>query len=461
MSTWNDSVIGMCLLLGVFLVLKEIRRMDRFWLAARVMATALALAALAGIGVTLKGNRNAGVAPETYRDSMATVGFVAADWQRQLTKGQRLTVQGRWKGTGASVLLMGVGEVLDSVEGKGEFELHTVPAQTGRAVYRLVALRGRDTLEREDLPVEVKTGRPLKILLLASSPDFENRFFIDWLARGGHEVAARTVVSKDRYEQTFANRTSRPLDVLTPGLLSGFDLVVADAAALPAEGGPAAALLHHQVEGGLGLLIRLDSVSQPVPGWVAGERPLIRDSIGRVIVWSGMDGAGRVVITAENRSYSRWMEGRRQEYADYWTTILDEAARKTGAEEEWRWRPGLPRVGEPVVAELETEAAFPQGIVGREAVYLAQDGSLPFLWRGKYWPEKAGWQQAHTLNGDTAWWYAWPAGAWKGIYPGRPIMGNATLRAESANKMAGWLYVVLFLSMTFLWVERKIGGMKG
>jgi hypothetical protein len=312
----------------------------------------------------------------------------------------------------------------------------------------------------------------LKILLLASSPDFENTFLIDWLATGGHEVAARTVVSKDRYEQTFVNGASRPLDVLTPGLLSGFDLVVADAAALPAEGGSGAALLHRQVEAGLGLLIRVDSIGRVVPGWVAGDRPLVRDSMGRVIVWSGMDGAGRVVISAGTRTYGEWLAGHRQDYAEYWTSVLQEAARKTGAEEEWRWRPALPRVGEPVVGELESGTSLPQGIFGGEAaagkgtggaraVYLAQDASLPFLWRGRYWPEKAGWQQAHTLNGDTAWWYAWPAGAWKGIYPGKRTMVQQTPRGESAGMPTCWLYVVLLLSMTFLWVERKIGGMKG
>jgi hypothetical protein len=355
---------------------------------------------------------------------------------------------------------------------KGEFVLHTVPAQTGRAVYRLVALRGKDTLEQEDLPVEVNTGRPLKILLLASSPDFENAFLIDWLAKGGHQVAVRTVVSKDRYEQTFVNMASRPLEVLTPGLLSGFDLVVADAAALPVEGGRGSAVLHHQVEGGLGLLIRIDSMSRLVPGWPAGERPVVRDSLGRVVVRSGVDGAARVVISAENRTYGQWMAGRHQEYAAYWTMMLGEAARQSGAVEEWRWRPALPRVGEPVEGELESEGSFPQGIVGGEAVagngvggpravYLAEDGSLPFLWRGEYWPEKAGWQQSRTLNGDTAWWYAWPAGAWKGIYPGQATMGKRTLRVESAEMPIGWLYVVLLSSMAFLWVERKISGMKG
>ncbi len=118
----------------------------------------------------------------------------------------------------------------------------TTPAQRGRAVYTLavVAMGGRrgaavaggDTLEREDIPVEVKQGRSLRVLLLAASPDFENTFLSGWLSGQGDAVASRTTVSKDKYQVGFANMAERALDVLTPALLEGFDVGIADSGGL-------------------------------------------------------------------------------------------------------------------------------------------------------------------------------------------------------------------------------------
>jgi hypothetical protein len=462
MNGWNLTVIGLCSPVLVFLLWKEWQRTDRSWLPARIMATAVAVASLAGIGMGLK-DRRMGAAPKAPRAG-ATVasGFVAADWQRRLVTGQRLAVQGRWSGPRVRLVLTGMGGVLDSAQVQGgEFELHTVPAQTGRAVYRLAALQGKDTLEQEDIPVEVEAAKTLKILVLAATPGFEDRFLINWLGAGGHAVAARIAVSKEKYQQTFVNMESRRLDVLDAALLSGFDLVIADV------GTAGDAVLHREVAAGLGLLIRVDSAGQTVPGWNVGGRVIIRDSLGQVAVRSGMVGTGRVAISAANSTYVQWMEGRRQAYADYWTSLLQEVTRRRMEGEEWRFHPALPRVGEPVVARLATDAALPQGMIGdamgtSSAVYLAEDAWMPWLWKGQYWPEKGGWQLAHTPGGDTAWWYAWPADAWKANPPirtGQP--GFERLREDNVEITKIWIYAVLLSSMTFLWVERKISGMKG
>src|SRR5262249_26394238 len=141
-------------------------------------------------------------------------GLVSAAWRRKLVSGDRLVLQGRWHGGegrasqegrqgGGRLLITGVGTGLDSGNIRGirgresdtAIELGTVPAQVGRAVYHFIALSGKDTLEKEDIPVEVTAGMPLKILLLASSPGFENNFLSRWLADNGHAVASRTTIS--------------------------------------------------------------------------------------------------------------------------------------------------------------------------------------------------------------------------------------------------------------------------
>jgi hypothetical protein len=115
-----------------------------------------------------------------------------------------------------------------------------------------------------------------------------------------------------------------------------------------------------------------------------------------------------------------------------------------------------------------------RGSRGREAVvYLAQDAELAFLWRGRYWPEKSGWQLVYRPTGDSAWWYVWPAGAWKGmdrgarsevkrrVVAGERESGGGSVVRERVEFPKGWFLGLFLLGMVVLWVEGKIGGMNG
>jgi hypothetical protein len=384
-----------------------------------------------------------------------------------------------------------------------DFELNTIPAQSGRSVYQLLVLsqtepgKGTgahgtadtpgiastpgttdtpgtasthgtagahgtasthgtagthsairtDTLEQESLPIEVLPAKKLKILLLATSPDFENTFLANWLARDGQAVAVRTAISRGKWDKAYLNMPETPLDPLTPSLLDKFDLVIADAAALQ-EGSDVERMgLRRQVaEKGLGLIIKTDSVAR---GWGGVPVvPLLKDSLSKVQVSNGIYGAGKVVFTTLNTTYSRMLAGAKKEYAAYWSLLLQKAARESTPEEDWQFAPHLPRVDEPVEALLQTNKnTLPQGqfaapfahatsapgqlrlidssssqLAGSgssqeadapaRAVYLAQDPWLSFFWRGTYWPKTAGWQSAASLQGEPSWWYAWSGKDW-------------------------------------------------
>jgi hypothetical protein len=488
MTSWNYIVLGLSLLLLLWLLVQEFRRDRRSLLALRALAVVLTVGALAGMALPLGHHRErmagAGVAPST--PAAAPAGIVAVGWQRRLGKGERLRVHGNWKGRPVKVLLTGMGAVLDSADVRGEFELTSVPAAVGRMVFGLVVLAGGDTLEREEVPVEVSEGKPLTILVLGSSPDFEHTFLMNFLGREGDGVASRVAVSKGKYALSFVNMDRRPLEPLSPALLAGFDLVIADSSALPVAGSVAAVMLRRQVEDkGLGLLIRVDPstrIGRP------GMRVLERDSAGRVVVGCLLAGAGKVIYSASNTSYTQWLAGRKEAYAAYWTTLLRQAARASEREEEWNWRPWLPKVGEPVDLELASGNAAPQGLVGSggqvSAVYLQEDAAFSWRWRGRYWPVSVGWQTVQAPGGDTLWGYAWGAGSWKGM-PTAGLASKAAARPGSAGErghgsdgsaaadgtgkiVREWvefprwiLYIVFLLSVFFLWVERKMGGMNG
>jgi hypothetical protein len=407
--------------------------------------------------------------------------------------------------------------------------LGAIPAQVGRAVYHLLAVAGADTLEREDIPVEVVPGKALKILLLASSPDFENTFLMNWLSKNGHGIARRTTISRGKYDKAFVNipEPEGALSPLTPSLLDPFDLVIADVSTLSSFGAGELSSLRRAVEEkGLGLILKVDSAGKGETG-IGGagtievamlkdssrrlyikEKPglqaLVRDSLSRITVGISLYGAGKIVFSTLNTTYSQVLSGGGQQYAAYWSGVLRKAAREGAPGEEWRVETDLPGVGEPVVARLQTtKAGLPQGYFGREgelaageergagtgggrAVYLAQDMQLPFNWQGIYWPEEAGWQFARCLSGDTYWWYAWPAGAWTNLhrrerwkatleYMDEKAAGAGEVRSDGAEKVGGkkevgaerrvvpkgWFYVVFLLCVLFLWVERKMEWMNG
>jgi len=523
MMVWNYIVIGLGLALLVMLVWKEVRRPRRSRLAARVVATVLAVASVVCLGLPLscrkgkadgKGKEGVlltegydadsvreflrehagmkmiqaddvsmdrwhvfgyGLTNEewmalrppslVFHGSSVKVGLVSADWQRKLRRGERLLVQGRWKGGGpVRLLLEGMG--VDSVTVKGDslFSLHTVPAQAGRGVCKFVAIAGKDTLEQEDLPFEVEAGKPLKILVLASSPDAENTFLVSWLSKEGHAVASRTLVSKDKYQQVYANMAERPLGQLTPALLSDLDLVIADA--LTVSNGGLLPMLKRQVaERGLGLVIRVDS------GGPVGKRVLLRDSMGRAEVSISREGMGKIVWT-RHITYPMMLAGEKVGYATYWSSLLRDAAREEPAGDKWEWRPELPRVEEPVRFVVQTGVSgMPQGVLGEGVnMYLAEDGVLPYSWSGRYWPEAVGWQTVSRLQGDTTSWYAWPVDAWGPLYREKRREetahfirgGNASrqgrgLGEEGGEIMSkGWFYALLIVSLLFLWIEKKI-----
>lgn len=434
MSGMNDIEVLLCAGLLGFLIWKEVRAArPRLWW--RVIATVIAVTALAGMILPLMyWHRVEEVPPVLRRPSGAAEGIVSAKWQRRLYPGERADIRGWWRGRPGSgpvkLLLMGFGTVVDSVRTAGEFSLSMVPAQTGKAVYQLAALRGRDTLEQEAIPVEVGREPPMKILILAASPDFENTFLVNWLTKNGQQVAVRTMVSRDKYQMSYVNMKPRPLGRLTEAMLDEFDVIIADEAVMGREG----SLLRREVrEKGLGLIVRTDSTH----------------------IRTTLLGMGKVVYTSLDTTYVRMMAGQSAGYAMYWADLLRRVGRPVELGEGWQWTPSEPRVGDEVRLTLQTAETAPQGVMVQDgravSVYLAEDAVLPFVWHGRYWPEKVGWVAVN----DSCWMYVWPRGSW-------PAMGEVERPAEPARieeeRVAApkyWMYTAFLLSIFFLWVERK------
>jgi len=434
MSGMNDIEVLLCAGLLGFLVWEEVRsRRPRLWW--RVIATVIAVAALAGMILPMGYRRRAEeISPVVGRPLLAAEGIVAAEWRRRLYAGEREDIRGRWQGRPGSgpvkLILIGFGTVVDSVRTTAEFKLSMVPPHTGKAVYHLAAVRERDTIEQENIPVEIAHARSMKILILAASPDFENTFLVDWLAKNGQQVAIRTMVSRDRYQLSYVNMKPRPLERLTGALLDEFDVVIADETVMGREG----SMLRREVrQKGLGLIVRTDSAH-------VRTTPL---------------GMGKVVYTASDTTYVRMMAGQSAGYATYWAELLRRVGRPVESGESWQWTPAEPKVGDEVQLSVQTGEAAPQGVMiqdGRAvSVYLAEDAVLPFVWHGRYWPEAAGWV---AIN-DSGWMYVWPRGSWPAMSRQERLTEAARVEEKREAVPKYWMYTAFLLSIFFLWVERK------
>ncbi len=508
MMQWKYIVIVAVVLLLAFLCWKELRRPNRARLAVRLLASLLAAAGLLFLLLPLYTRDKAPSAKETTtRQDTAATGIQAASWQRRISAGAALRLQGRYNNNSPApvkLLLTGFSERLDSVtippRRQRPFELTARPRHIGRAVYTLLAF-AEDTLAKEPVPVEVLPVRPLKVLMLAASPDFENKFLANWLSDNGYIVAMRTTISRNKYSYTFLDTARFPLERITPAVLTAFDLLVADAAALAALSGPELGALRAQVsEKGLGIILRADSgiaarnfydrgfalspaadkneraLSLQIVGSTMsanlltapaaylrpapGLQPLVWGPQQQILTGSSLYGTGRLVCNTLPNTYAWVLAGKPEPYQTLWSLLIQQAARPAPLQDQWRTGPAFPLIRTAVPLHLETARPGPRATVQDAALALAQDAILPFRWEGIYWPQQAGWQVASSPGGDSAWWYAFDEKDWRQLAAKEraQVEGRRAIAVTGENLRRVppvYFLLLLMLGVIFLWVEEK------
>ena len=162
-------------------------------------------------------------------------GVSSISWTENIRSGEQLLVQGKYNNTTGpevKLILQGLGTNLDSViirkETWNNFELKCTPKHLDKAVYSLTVIADKDTLSREKLPIIVKERESIRILILASAPDFENKFLKNWLAQQGYSLSVRTSISTAKYSTEFLNSKKNDLNRINTTLLTNFDILIGD-----------------------------------------------------------------------------------------------------------------------------------------------------------------------------------------------------------------------------------------
>jgi hypothetical protein len=457
--------------------------------------------------------------PITFNPKEFTQGITAINWNQSLKTGDKLTIQGRYKNTSASkvkLVLRGLSTNLDSVDidrNKEQiFELQTIPKIAGKAIYNLLTISGKDTIEKEDLPLQIEPVKPLKVLMLTASPDFESRFLKNWLSENGYAVAVRSAISKDKFNKEFINTEQFPLDHLTPGVLSKFDVLLGDLSVLKSLNASEASTLKTEVtQKGMGLIIRADSTlkstswlqtnfpldrlaakdsvpsslliqgikektAKIIPGAVYinyqnGTQPLVIDERGHILVSSALSGAGKMVFTSLSNTFSWMLAGDKNDYTTLWSQLIHEAARKSQITESWDVLTALPF--SQLAVKLQLMSAWPNPSVpaGLANIAFEQDALLPFAHTATYWLQNNGWQSVKQKDGLQNWWYAYSNDNWKGLqtlkkqadtrnYIAKHTnVSNVTKQIHQKLRIAVpkiYFYVLLLLASIFLWAEAKL-----
>ncbi|MEO0344758.1 MAG: hypothetical protein AAF229_00760 [Pseudomonadota bacterium] len=366
-------------------------------------------------------------------------GFVSVDWSARSVLGRASIVTAAVSGglgdDAKLVLRDASGAALASAAATaGQITGPVLPA--GRHRLRLSLEDGALAGDYLDLPIEVREPISARVLLLQSAPSFEWRSLSRWLARAGARVAARTRVSDTRYRDRFEGLPERALDTIDRELLSQFDLVIADGAALGVldeasrsalldtdHGAGVLALLHdsadakalppklsdvlqgdaerqalYQLEASAGVLETGMTRLALTFSDAAGEALL--SAVGGTPIVARADPGGRIAVGLLRDSYRLVGVGAQQQHANLWSDLVQSLARDA-IPVRARFTPEQLRVGERLRICVPRAAQLSAVRLRRDE---RDDVMLPLSatpWRpaercGWYWPDVGGWLQVRA-----------------------------------------------------------------
>ncbi|OCX52108.1 hypothetical protein BEL04_11465 [Mucilaginibacter sp. PPCGB 2223] len=454
--------------------------------------------------------------PVAFHPAPQPTGISSIGWNHNLKAGEVLKVQGRFndpENKNYLVILKGLNVTLDSVAVKtsGDFELHTTPKTAGNIVYRLIVKSGQDTLENESLPLHIGPVKPLKVLILASSPDFENRFLKNWLSANGYAVHVRTTISKDKYSTEAINAPQIALTGLSATTLQNFDVVVGDQLALQnLNSGESAALKQQVTQKGLGLIVRADSTgkndswfqssfpvyrtsgqtqnsstlvlsgqTQPTQAlrldpvnivYKQGTQVLASDIKNRSLISAGMAGAGKVIFSTLNNTYNWMLAGDEQDYTAYWSLLIGKVARQVSVSRSLIVLNELAGFNQQINVEVLSASQPDSVTIAGVKPAFAQSDAVPFLWSGGVWSSKTGWQNVGNTTGSAGDIYVFGDNDWQTVKNCRKIfvtnryakenLLNYTNAGQKVHQISRqipkiWFYLLLLAACTYLWAEAK------
>ena len=238
-------------------------------------------------------------------------------------------------------------EYYSSLE-KQVFSIKLQAREAGPFLYDIHLIQENDTL-CEKLPIVVEEDKPWKILVLNSSPSFENNFLKNHFGEQGKEFTIRQKISQDKYQYSYTNTGRHTIFPLNKTSLLRYDFCLIDVATWNSMGSDNRNNVLEEVKNrGLSLLIKPDrqAVARDIPTYrVRSQEPIswqednreveitatylstnrnYREiqSQGHIIGYYANHGVGKIGIVGIESSYLLLLNEMENSYQKIWTDLL-------------------------------------------------------------------------------------------------------------------------------------------
>ncbi|MFS4417742.1 hypothetical protein [Maribacter sp. 2307ULW6-5] len=384
----------------------------------------------------------------------------------------------------------------DAPEQAFRFQLR--PKAVGQWRYQLVV---RDSTGREQgsepLPIQVRSPRKPRVLLLNGFPTFESKYLKNFLADKGHSLTVRNQLTTDRYRFEHYNAPPKNIYGLTQEGLKAFDLVVTDTDTYnDLSGSSRGALLAAVGEQGLGLfLLPTGALFSGRPSFfhfsrAASEKVVLGEGgnsavakhpyrfagpfpLQRLFLRKGQPlagyvplGKGKVGTTLLKNTYPLLLKGEAETYAQFWSEVLPKVAKGRESSVQMTLGNPWPRPGHPLPFEMASQEELPSIRSKSGAkIPLLQNVELGGRWQGRYYPKEKGWNQILART-DTLSFYVHGPEAWKAAKAYHLLEANQKRFNGNAPALSvpelEWhplppflFFVLLLLSLGTLWFFGK------
>jgi hypothetical protein len=457
-----------------------------------------------------------------FHPSPIPSGLQSVHWNKTIKSGERLVLSGIFQSGSdkpVKLVLNGLGTNLDSMNipaGRPEkFQLKTIPKHLDKAVYTLTGISEKDTILHEKIPVFVESQATLKVLILSSSPDFENKFLKNWLFENQYAVAVRSAISKNKFNTEFLNSSKINLDQITPAVLENFDVLISDPEELSVLSRAENQAIKNQLIDGMGLIMIADSIGKrqgffneifetkalvraddktislnwdnyTVSKMTSGSsysfrilpkednQALVRDEKANILVSSKLYGKGRILLSSITDTYTWILGNDPKSYSSYWSELIGNVARLKELSSVWALKDPFPVLNQETSILIETGSdTIPIARSEAEFLKFAQNPVLGFQWIAPFWPKKTGW---HLLENGVSqksvqgWFYVFNKTDWASVKAVKKIKNNneAAEKSVSENNEENisaefyretvppiYFFLLFLLSCTYLWLEAK------
>lgn len=452
----------------------------------------------------------------SFHPATLPLGVISANWQKKIRETESLNVTGFYHNTSNTAIqlkLYGLGTDLDSIivqaNSKSAFLFSNQPKQAGKAIYQLIALKGKDTLSVEKVPFEVVAKQPIQVLILASFPDFEYKFLKNWLYEKQYQVVFRSQISKGKYSSDFLNTTAVDVSRINAALLKKMDVLVMDEDEMSAISPIERISINEAVSNGMGLILRLTNpkpnANSPkygryeIPSASAAainisaatghlkfselpfpqtlflettpsEQTLFKLANGKSVVNIQLNGMGKMLISSLAATYQWELAGKKTDYALFWSAMFLKASRKELKNQSIELFPQFLSVGNTarLVASL-VDTKVPSLAFNDIKLSPKQNMELPFKWDAVFWPTIAGWNTL-TVNNVIENAFVYEQTDWVALKNANKLNLNLNFSTRKLAKELNlkvteqkvneefskwWFYLIFIAAVAYLWYEQR------